>query len=400
MANRYEEMIQNEWEKFSDKNKMLPNIMLLGATGCGKSSLINLVFQKRLAPVNDNSRGTEGFETYWGKDHDMGVNLIDSRGYEMENGKGESFLEYSKSIRKKLKENHEKEPLAKIHIIWYCISVAGKKIQDYDIEILKLLRKEDELKHRVAVVLTKCDEDDEEGNIAKEYKRILAEEVGEDLPAFEVSTDLNLELDLKKMITWSAEQLDDTDLKEAFIGSQMISLKEKKETAAAKIGFYSLVAAGIGLTPIPMSDAVLLTPLQVTMSTHIIYIYGMENYADIPKALIGNIVVSNLGKAFAGGLLKLIPGIGTFAGGCINAGVASLITSAIGFAISELCYEGCKKIVEGEYQDMTSVIDVGMIQKYVQEYMKDHKASKEIGVNKEAQEYAKKYIKEYKASEK
>ena len=107
MANRYEEMIQNEWEKFSDKNKMLPNIMLLGATGCGKSSLINLVFQKRLAPVNDNSRGTEGFETYWGKDHDMGVNLIDSRGYEMENGKGESFLEYSKSIRKKLKENLE-----------------------------------------------------------------------------------------------------------------------------------------------------------------------------------------------------------------------------------------------------------------------------------------------------
>ena len=76
VANTYEETIRSEWEKFSGEKRLLPNIMLLGATGCGKSSLINLIFNKKLAPVNDTSRGTDGFETYWGREHDMGVNLI------------------------------------------------------------------------------------------------------------------------------------------------------------------------------------------------------------------------------------------------------------------------------------------------------------------------------------
>lgn len=155
----------------------------------------------------------------------------------------------------------------------------------------------------------------------------------------------------------------------------MISLKAKREASVARIGFYALAAAGIGASPIPISDAALLTPLQITMSTNIILIYGLENFASISKALIGNIVISNLGKAFAGGLLKLIPGIGTVAGGAINAGVASLITSALGFAISEICYDICKKIAKGEYVDMTLMFDAESIQSYVQKYMKEHKKS-------------------------
>lgn len=376
MANSYEETIRSEWEKFSSKdNKLLPNIMLLGATGCGKSSLINLIFHKELALVNDASRGTNGFETYWGKDHGMSVNLIDSRGYEMENGSEESFFHYHDSIKEKMKESRKKAPLEKIHIVWFCISVAGGRIQNYDIQILNLLREDSELRSRVAVVLTKCDEDDDNGSEANRLKEILFNDVGRSLPVFEVSTDPNLKLDLEKLMTWSANQLDDTDLKEAFVASQMISLKAKREASVARIGFYALAAAGIGASPIPISDAALLTPLQITMSTNIILIYGLENFASISKALIGNIVISNLGKAFAGGLLKLIPGIGTVVGGAINAGVASLITSALGFAISEICYDTCKKIAKGEYVDMTLMFDAESIQSYVQKYMKEHKKS-------------------------
>ena len=125
MANTYEETIRSEWEKFSGEKRLLPNIMLLGATGCGKSSLINLIFNKKLAPVNDTSRGTDGFETYWGREHDMSVNLIDSRGYEMEDGSRESFSCYHDSIKRKMEENRQKAPLEKIHIVWFCISVAG-----------------------------------------------------------------------------------------------------------------------------------------------------------------------------------------------------------------------------------------------------------------------------------
>ena len=107
MANKYEEIVKSEWEKF-EKNGVRPNIMLLGATGCGKSSLINLVFNANIAEVNDASRGTEKFERYDGADHGLGVNLIDSRGYELEDGENESFDKYCEAVKKRNGGQQEK----------------------------------------------------------------------------------------------------------------------------------------------------------------------------------------------------------------------------------------------------------------------------------------------------
>ncbi len=99
----------------------------------------------------------------------------------------------------------------------------------------------------------------------------------------------------------------------------------------------------------------------------------MENFASISSALLGDIIVSNLGKSLAGGLIKLIPGIGTLIGGVINAGVASLITSALGFAISTICFESCKKIANGESIDMSNVFGIEAIQTLVKQYMSHNK---------------------------
>lgn len=378
MSNKYEEMIREEWEKFSSEQKLLPNIMLLGATGCGKSSLINTIFKKdNLAEVNDVYRGTEGFKTYYGKDYDIGVNLIDSRGYEMEDGSGESFLNYQKSIQNKMEENRSKKPLEKIHIIWYCISIASERIQPYDIEILKMLQKQTDVNNKIAVILTKCDEDYEDRRTFKCFKNIIHNDVSHSISIFGVSIYPELPLELEEMMNWSADKIDNADLKEAFIASQVISLDAKRKIASERIFGYAAAAAGAaGFNPFPVSDAAILTPLQITMSTHIIKIYGMENYASISEAVIGNIFISNLGKSLAGGLLKLIPVIGTITGGIINAGVASLITSALGFAISEICYDSCKKILNGEYVDMSSIFDIGSIQKYFEQYINKHKDDK------------------------
>ena len=193
MENRYEQILRKDWEKFNKENQLLPNILLLGATGCGKSSLINTIFHKQVAAVNDVSRGTEDFQTYRGKDYDIGVNLIDSRGYEMEDGKGESFTKYAASVDTLIKENRQKKPLEQIHIVWYCISILGS-VQEYDRQVLMKLLNEPNLRNRIGVVLTKCDEDDSEGSEAKIFKNIIKEDFGFSLPIFEVSTDLTLDL--------------------------------------------------------------------------------------------------------------------------------------------------------------------------------------------------------------
>ena len=53
----------------------------------------------------------------------------------------------------------------------------------------------------------------------------------------------------------------------------------------------------------------------------------------IVKGVLKATVISNFGKSLAGNLLKFIPGVGTLAGGTINAGVAVGFTEALGFAI-------------------------------------------------------------------
>lgn len=372
MANKYEEQVKEAWEKIQN-NKPYPNIMLLGQTGCGKSSLINLIFGKKLAKVNDISRGTTGFATYKGKEHGLGVNLIDSRGYEMENGVSESFESYSRSIKDKMNESFRESPYNKIHIVWYCISVAGQRVQPYDIKILKLLRTDSELKNRVGVILTKCDEDSEDGKIAREFKKIITNEVSAEIPTFETSTDKALPLEIEELINWSANQLDEEDLKESFIASQMQSLDKKKEAAEKRIKYHVAAAAAIGATPIPVADSALLIPLQIEMSTNIINLYGISNLANIPTAVISDIVVSNLGKSIAGGLLKLIPGIGTFAGGIINGGVASLITGALGYSFSKICYTSCEKILRGENVDITNMFNADDIRRYTESFIKNNK---------------------------
>ena len=92
-------------------------------------------------------------------------------------------------------------------------------------------------------------------------------------------------------------------------------------------------AATTAASPIPFSDAALLIPIQVTMITGL----NKANGANISRGVVEGfkkaIKVSGVGKSVAGNLLKFIPGVGTIAGGTINAGVAVGFTEALGFAI-------------------------------------------------------------------
>ena len=92
-------------------------------------------------------------------------------------------------------------------------------------------------------------------------------------------------------------------------------------------------AAAAAASPIPFSDAALLIPIQATMITSLYKANGANISQGFVKGALKATMVSGLGKSLAGNLLKFIPGVGTLAGGTINAGVAVGFTEALGFAI-------------------------------------------------------------------
>lgn len=113
-------------------------------------------------------------------------------------------------------------------------------------------------------------------------------------------------------------------------------MEAKKKHARAAVATAVTAAFGEGFAPIPFADALVLVPTQVAMIASITTIFGLE----ISKGLLTTFVSSTigtagatiLGKTIVANILKLIPGIGTAAGGAISGTTAGILTAALGEA--------------------------------------------------------------------
>lgn len=363
--NIFESKINEAWENYRNEkaNELYPNVMFLGVSGAGKSSLMNRIFGVEVAKVSNVKPETQGFDhIYMGKKYGMNVNIIDTAGYELH--QADSYYDMvHDTIINGVKGNA-------VHIVWYCIPVVNERIEDMDITILSKLLSEEKIRKRLCVVFTKCDEDDEDGSTAQAYRRVLKEKCPP-VETFETSNLPDLPLDLFKLIEWSAKSIDDEDLKNNFIASQFVDLARKKESAKNIIKASSAAAAAAGAIPIPFADSVVLVPIQVKMIGSIIDIYGVSSLAMISKTVVSDVIISQLGRSAAKALVSVIPFAGTLfniATSAINATVASSITAAIGYAISEICYINVKKYLNGEEVIWDKIFDENVIMSYVKKF--------------------------------
>jgi uncharacterized protein (DUF697 family) len=124
--------------------------------------------------------------------------------------------------------------------------------------------------------------------------------------------------------------------KRAFVAAQKADLALKWQRAHLIVGTTASSAAGVGAVPVPFADAALLVPMQVAMVAGITATYGLS-FSDgflstLLASMVGGTAATLTGRAIVGGLLKLVPGLGSVVGGVVSATTAAAVTSAFGEA--------------------------------------------------------------------
>ncbi|UQZ88289.1 hypothetical protein C4J81_03325 [Deltaproteobacteria bacterium Smac51] len=334
-----------------------PNILVLGPTGSGKSTLVNLVFGSRVAESGAGYPVTRGINTYR---HQL-INLFDSEGYE--SGQ-ENQSRYRELIFDFIGNRSSMEE--RIHLVWYCLSLPAARFTDLDAEFLNGFR---ERKLPAALMLTQVDSSTEE-NAAEMKAAVISQMPGQEI--FETTTDETLKAQLgfvDKIIDWSVEHLPES-LHEALLSAVAEGLERKYDAGRKSVMKHAALAATIGAAPIPMADSPALIANQVTMVAHLASIWDLPKLDAMASSGLASTAVSYVGRGLAGNLVKIIPGVGTWLGGTINATVAAAVTTAMGLAVNTLCRNYVQASLEGRKPALESFFNAASLEALVKSYYK------------------------------
>lgn len=311
------------------------NILVVGATGVGKSALVNKVFDVDFTKVGNGKPVTQETTKY--SIPNMPITLFDTKGYELASEEHTRFLNEMQLYM----EDSKTKPADQIHMVWYCIAAPNSRVTDMDMAMIERFSKTGK---PLAVVLTKADMAAEE-----DLHAMMAILQQANIPHFYVSTvyDVGGNFELGNLITWTYEHIEPS-VKYAFLRAQRTNIDLVKKEVNKAIRQHAAASFAVGFTPIPFADGPILLANQSAMIGRIMKQYGLdsdfENISVIVSALGAGTIVSNLGRYLVAQLTKFIPG----AGSVINGSVATAITVSLGFTVSEICYRIAKKNINGE----------------------------------------------------
>ena len=339
MDYRPDEIVKQTMDAINRKirNMNTLNIIVVGKSGVGKSTLINSVFREDLAETGIGRPVTQTIRCISKKGFPL--TIYDTPGFELGKGQQEQVkTEVMKLIKTGLAG---KDVNKAIHCIWYCINVGSNRTFDSsELEWLRSFTEENRTTRvPVFIVLTQgCPK-----RKAEKMRRLVEAEnleISKVVPVLAQDMDFDDEYiahayGLDNLIAVMGEELPD-ELQDTLQNVQKVSLKSKKKRAQTAVAAAVTAAFGEGFAPVPFADAAMLIPTQITMIATITAIFGM----DVDRSVLMGFVSSALGtsgatmagRAIATNLLKLIPGAGTITGGVISGATAGLITTALGEA--------------------------------------------------------------------
>lgn len=300
------------------------NVLIAGRTGVGKSTLINAVFQGKMAETGQGRPVTQ--DTREISKEGIPLSIFDTRGLEMAAFK-ETILELERLITQRAKESDAQRH---IHAAWLCIQEDGRRVEDAEIKLHQMLAA-----HMPVIgVITKARADQ---GFRAEVQRLLplTRNVIRVRALPEVLDDGHalLPTGLFELVDLTADALPE-GLRKAFAAAQKASLQHKKKAAHTIVVGAATAAAAAGAMPIPFTAAAILVPIQVGMLAGITASFGLEHSKGFLMTLVsaaaGGMGATFIGRALVANLLKFVPGGGSIAGGAISAATAATLTTALG----------------------------------------------------------------------
>ncbi|MDK6804371.1 GTPase [Aerococcus sp. UMB7834] len=305
--------------------KMKPiHILVVGKTGVGKSTLINRVFRERLVETGIGEPITKHLRQIT-KDN-LPLVLYDTRGLELDAAIQDQV---AREINECLDQLEAKGEI--MHCAYYCINASSSRIEPMEKDFIQGLAE----KMPVILVLTQAI-----GQPAQDFKKYLENlnlKVQAVVPImakdYPVTPDYTVEVYALNHLIEQTLAVIPLDVQDAFNNAQQGDLDRKARLARRWARRYIISTFGVGFTPIPFADAALIVPLQISMLAHITAIFGVslehQTLVGLIGAVGGTTGATFLGRTLVGNIFKLIPGLGSLAGGAISGATASIVTTAL-----------------------------------------------------------------------
>lgn len=330
------------------------NLLVLGKTGVGKSTLINAIFGESVARTGIGSPVTTGSRLYVSRTGNLG--LYDTRGFEL----GAPAVEVLTELREFIASKRTADASEHIHVAYYCVRAGDHRLEPAELEFIRGIH---DLGIPVFLVLTQVHA--KGGNYRPEHVEFAQYIYEQGLPIYLGRPFLTAALgdpslgyephgvkDLVEATFAAAPEAAQL----ALAAAQVVDRDLKLKAARVRIKMAAGLAASVGAAPIPFSDAALIVPIQTGMMAAISQIYQVPMDASLAAGLAASTAATNLGRSLAANALKLIPGAGSVAGSAVSASVASSFTYAMGEAWARVC----SMMLDGRFGPLER-LDNGMV---------------------------------------
>ncbi|MCU0540884.1 MAG: GTP-binding DUF697 domain-containing protein [Oscillatoriaceae cyanobacterium Prado104] len=322
------------------------NVLVIGKTGVGKSTLINCVFRQRLAETGVGRPVTHGIRQYTKPNCPIAV--YDTPGLELN---AEQIKVIRLNVAKLIEDQRLLHPKEHIHVIWYCINHGANRIEAVEENWLKEMQIMDV---PVILVLTQTASKKPSEFFKKlEHMNLPVSQI---IPVMaepeEIDEDYTVKAHGLDRLVDATFQLLPEVAQKAFVKEQIANIALKADMAFKYVTAYVASSAIVGATPVPFADAPILVTVQTAMIANITVIFGLPFDKGFISAMLSAISgaggITAVGRNIVTNLIKMIPGAGTLVGGAISGATAATLTLALGLAYIEVLKTYMKAQINGE----------------------------------------------------